>query len=137
MSYENRARDLTDEELLKELMRETTCGIDSGAFRRQIAFKAQVRIVEKLNLVEKLLRSLGAVACLLLFVGCSTTGAETESRPFYYFHTNYPEHMDNDAGCHGCRSRYSDDYAEDGRSSSGFSERERGHRLRKLYGKMR
>jgi len=70
-----------------------------------------------------------------LLVGCSTTGAETENRPFYYFHTNYPEQMDNNASCHGCRSRYSE-YDSDEGSSSGFSERERSYRLRKLYGRM-
>jgi uncharacterized protein YceK len=79
----------------------------------------------------------GAILLVVaLLVGCSTTDSSTssESRPFYYFHTNYPEHMDNDAGCHGCRSRYND---EPERSSyRGFSERERNRRLQKLYGRM-
>ena len=39
-----------------------------------------------------------------LLAGCATApaGEEKPSRPFYYYHTNYPEHMDQDSDCHGC-----------------------------------
>jgi len=81
------------------------------------------------------LAATAALVFMLSFLssGCATAPGEREDRPFYYFHTNYPEQFEPDAGCHGCDSRYSD---EPKRSHRGFSERERNRRLQKLYGRM-
>ena len=54
----------------------------------------------------------GILALLIFGAGCASTGVEPQPkrhRPFYYYHTNYPEQMHGDQ-CHGCSTKRQREY---------------------------
>lgn len=114
--------DLSDEALLKELDLECSAGVDTGAWRRQVMFKAVLRI---LQLLLEIRRGLPVAALALLLGACATAPDGGERRPFYYYHANYPEQFE------AARER------DQERQFRGFSERDRDRRLQNLYRKMR